>query len=125
MFNSEKNLAESAEDSPIGGSAKRRTGLSEEDQKNGEAKNRSTASASSHAKRVGRKISGNTRRINLTVPQPVYDELERLAVENHTSELELIRTALRVLILGLRAQQESDGGLILRTDGSERLLLLA
>jgi hypothetical protein len=64
------------------------------------------------------------RRFNVGLPEPLAQELQRVADENGTTVVELLRRFTKLGLLAIRLQQLPDAGLIVRECGEEQKIML-
>jgi hypothetical protein len=65
-----------------------------------------------------------SKRYNLVLPQPLFDELQAIADERHSTVLEVIKQFLRLGLLVSQAERSSTTAVILREGARERELML-
>lgn len=65
-----------------------------------------------------------TRRYNLGLPETLYNDLERVAKEQGTTVVELIRRFIKLGLLAIELQQSPGSGLIMRKDGEDHKVML-
>ena len=65
-----------------------------------------------------------TKRYNLVLPQPLFDELQAIADERHTTVLEVLKQYIRLGLLVSKAEKSPDTAVILREGGRDRDLML-
>lgn len=57
------------------------------------------------------------KRLNINLPAPVYDELERLASSSSRSMTEIVRTALGLVKVAIEAESQKNKLAIVKPDG--------
>jgi hypothetical protein len=65
-----------------------------------------------------------TKRYNLVLPQPLFDELQSVADERHTTVLEVLKQYIRLGLLISKAAKSPDMAVILREGDRDRDLML-
>lgn len=71
---------------------------------------------------TGMKRNG-TRRYNLVLPAELYDEVQRVAEEHHTTVLDFMRKAIKLTLLVMRDERNGAELILRRKDGDTRILL--
>jgi hypothetical protein len=69
-------------------------------------------------------VTSAAKRYNLVLPEEVYQEVQRLAEQRHTTVLELLRRFVKLGLLVAKAEESPDMAFILREGDQERELLL-
>jgi rRNA-processing protein FCF1 len=72
-------------------------------------------------------VTGHTvpmKRHNLSIPQTVYDELQEVADQRQTSIIALIRQAIKLLLLVVRAESTPGMEFIIRENGTEQRVVI-
>jgi hypothetical protein len=65
-----------------------------------------------------------TKRYNLVMPQALFDELQTIADERHSTVLEVMKQFIRLGLLVSKAEKASDATVIIREGERERELML-
>lgn len=65
-----------------------------------------------------------TKRYNLVLPQALYQQLQEVADERHTTVLELIKRFIRLGLLAVQAENDPNLDFIVRENGVEKQLLV-
>lgn len=65
-----------------------------------------------------------SKRVHLVVPGEVWDDIERIAAERHTTATAVLRGFIKLGILATRIEREPDSALILREGEREQQLLI-
>jgi hypothetical protein len=65
-----------------------------------------------------------TKRYNMVLPQPLFDELKVIADERHSTVLEVLKQFIRLGLLVSKAEKSSDTAVIMREGDKERELIL-
>lgn len=63
-------------------------------------------------------------RYNLIMPEKLFEELKKLADEENTSLVDIIRRAIRLGLFVDKVQKDPDAALILRKNGVERQVII-
>ncbi len=66
----------------------------------------------------------NTKRYNLVLPQPLFDELQSVADERHATVLEVLKQYIRLGLLVSKAEKSPDVSVVIREGERERELML-
>jgi hypothetical protein len=66
----------------------------------------------------------STKRYNLVLPQALYQQLQEVADERHTTVLELIKRFIRLGLLAVQAEDDPNLDFIVRENGVEKRLLV-
>ncbi|ETX03462.1 MAG: hypothetical protein ETSY1_47155 (plasmid) [Candidatus Entotheonella factor] len=66
----------------------------------------------------------SNKRYNLVLPQPLFDELQAIADERHTTVLEVLKQFIRLGLLISKAEKSPDVAVILREGDRDRDLML-
>jgi hypothetical protein len=69
-------------------------------------------------------VSTAAKRYNLSLPEELYQEVQALAEERHTTVLELLRRFVKLGLLVARSEKSPDMAFILREGDKERELIL-
>jgi hypothetical protein len=69
-------------------------------------------------------VTSAAKRYNLVLPEELYQEVQRLAEQRHTTVLELLRRFVKLGLLVAKAEESPDMAFILREGDKERELLL-
>ena len=64
------------------------------------------------------------KRYNLAIPQALFDELQTIADERHSTVLEVLKQFIRLGLLVSKAEKSPSAAVILREGGRERELML-
>ncbi len=65
-----------------------------------------------------------SKRYTLVIPEDLYQAVERLASDEQTSVVELLRRFIKLGLLITRVQQDPHGAVILREGSRERELII-
>lgn len=65
-----------------------------------------------------------TKRYNLVLPTELYDQLQEVADQKHTTVLELIRRFVKLGLLAVRAETTPGLDFIVREDGVESRVMI-
>ena len=65
-----------------------------------------------------------TKRYNMVIPQPLFDELQMMADERHSTVLEVLKQFIRLGLLVSKAEKSPDAAVIIREGDRERELML-
>ena len=65
-----------------------------------------------------------TKRYNMVLPQPLFDEIQRIADERHSTVLEVLKQFIRLGLLVSKAEKSLDAAVIIREGDRERELML-
>lgn len=68
--------------------------------------------------------ANETKRYNLVLPQELYDEVQRIADEQHTTVVEVLRKFIRLGLLAFEIQNTPDAALIIREGDDEKEIFL-
>lgn len=79
---------------------------------------------SASERRVKAMTREKTKRYNLVLPQPLFDELQRIADERQSTVLEVLKQFIRLGLLVSKAERSSDTAVVIREGDRERELLL-
>ncbi len=75
--------------------------------------------------RTTKSTTGNkAKRYSLVIPDDLYREVERLANEEQTTVVELLRRFIKLGLLITRVQQDPTGAVIIREGGRDRELII-
>jgi len=66
----------------------------------------------------------NVKRYNLVLPEELYEEVQRVALEQHTTVVELLRKFIKLGLLAVDIENTPDAQLIIREGEKERQLVL-
>lgn len=69
-------------------------------------------------------MTSAAKRYNLVLPEELYQEVQSLAEQRHTTVLELLRRFVKLGLLVAKAEESPDMAFILREGDKERELLL-
>lgn len=61
-----------------------------------------------------------TKRLNLALPDKLFNELQQLAESQDTSVTELLRRFIKLGLLAIKLQDEPEDGLIMRKGGRDQ-----
>lgn len=70
------------------------------------------------------KEATGTKRFNLTLPEQLYQEMQRIADEQNTTVVELLRRFVKLGLLAIKLQESPDSGLIVREGNQEHKVML-
>ncbi len=77
------------------------------------------------AHRTTNVTTGNkSKRYSLVIPEDLYREVERLANEEQTTVVDLLRRFIKLGLLITRVQQDPTGAVIIREGSRERELII-
>jgi hypothetical protein len=79
---------------------------------------------SASERRVKAMTREKTKRYNLVLPQPLFDELQRIADERQSTVLEVLKQFIRLGLLVSKAERSSDTAVVIREGDRERELML-
>jgi hypothetical protein len=66
----------------------------------------------------------DTKRFNLVITQDLYDNVQQIADEQHTSVVDLLRRFIRLGLIAIELQDKPDSALIIREGDVEREIML-
>ncbi len=92
-----------------------------------EAKRDSAGRTTPRTQRIGTRPEEGEKqmkRLHLVLPEELYSELDQLAEERHTTVTGLLRSFIRLGLLAVRAEENSDQALIFRNGDREQQLLV-
>ncbi len=69
-------------------------------------------------------MATGAKRYNLVLPQELYDEVQRIAAERHSTVVEVLRQFIRLGLLVAQAEQSADAAFVYRQGGKEREIML-
>lgn len=64
------------------------------------------------------------KRYSLVLPQEVYDEVQCVADSEGTTVLEILRKFIKLGLIAVELEKKPNSALIIRTDDSEREIIL-
>jgi hypothetical protein len=64
------------------------------------------------------------KRYNLTLPAELFDEIQQLADERHTTVVDLLRRFIKLGLLAIKLEEDPDAALIIREGDQERQILI-
>jgi hypothetical protein len=67
---------------------------------------------------------GELKRYNLALPQELFDQIEDVAQQRHTTVVEVLRSFIRLGLIAVQMDGSSDSALILREGDKERQVLV-
>ena len=71
-----------------------------------------------------RKMSNNKKRYTLVLPEALYDEVEKIAQDEETTVIEIIRRFIKLGLLAMELQASPSGALIIREGDKEREIFI-
>jgi hypothetical protein len=66
----------------------------------------------------------NTKRYNVVLPAELFDQLQEVADQKHTTVLELIRRFIKLGLLAVRAETTPDLDFLVREHGVESRVMI-
>ena len=69
-------------------------------------------------------VKEKTKRYNMVLPQPLFDELQIIADERHSTVLEVLKQFIRLGLLVSKTEKSPDAAVIIREGDRERELML-
>ena len=69
-------------------------------------------------------MKDKTKRYNLVLPQPLFDELQKIADERHSTVLEVLKQFIRLGLLVSKTEMSPGARVIVREGERERELML-
>lgn len=64
--------------------------------------------------------SDGLKRYNLVLPETLFDELQKLAEERHTTVVELLRRFIKLGLLTIQLEETPGAALLIREGDTER-----
>ena len=64
------------------------------------------------------------KRYNLVVPQTLFDEVQKIALERHTAVIEVLKQFIRLGLVVDKVEKSPEASLIIREGDKERELVL-
>lgn len=71
-----------------------------------------------------KKSSTGVKRYNLALPEEVFEEIQLIADENHTTMLEILRRFIKLGLIAYELEKNEDSALIIREGEKEREIVL-
>lgn len=68
-------------------------------------------------------VQTKVKRYSLVLPQGLFDQLESVAEEHHTTVVEVLRRYIKLGLLATKIEQQEDAALIIREGDRERELI--
>jgi hypothetical protein len=69
-------------------------------------------------------MATGAKRYNLVLPQELFDEVQRIAAERHSTVVEVLRQFIRLGLLVAQAEQDPNAAFIYRQGDKERAIML-
>ena len=66
----------------------------------------------------------NSKRFNMILPYELFDQIQVIADQEHTSVVEVLRRFIKLGLLATEVQKKPDSALILREGDDEKQILL-
>jgi hypothetical protein len=63
------------------------------------------------------------KRYNLVIPEVLYDQIQQLAEEEHTTVVDLIRRFIKLGLIAAETAKKPGASLIIREDGRDREII--
>jgi undecaprenyl pyrophosphate synthase len=64
------------------------------------------------------------KKYTLVIPQKLFDEVQELAQEEHTTVVDIIKQSLKLRLVTARLAKSSEADLLIREGGVERILVI-
>lgn len=64
------------------------------------------------------------KRYNLVLPEELFNEIQKLADEKHTTVLDVLRRFIKLGLIAARVEETPDAALIIREGTTEREIIL-
>jgi len=64
------------------------------------------------------------KKYTLVVPQKLFEEVQELAQEEHTTVVDIIKQSLKLRLLAARLAKSSEADILIREGGVERILVI-
>ncbi|HEX8597355.1 MAG TPA: hypothetical protein VF952_02455 [Chloroflexia bacterium] len=69
-------------------------------------------------------VDTKLKRYNLALPHELFDQLEAIAEENHTTVVEVLRRFIKLGLVAVKAQKEENTTFLIREGEKEREILV-
>jgi hypothetical protein len=66
----------------------------------------------------------NLKRYNLALPEDLYNELQSLANERHTTVVAILRSFIKLGLMAIEIEKTPDAALLIRENNKEREIVL-
>jgi hypothetical protein len=68
--------------------------------------------------------SSKTKRYNLVMPEELFNEIQKIADNRHTTVVEMLRKFIKVGLLAVQAEETPGSALLIREGETEREIIL-
>jgi hypothetical protein len=87
-------------------------------------KNMTAVSRASPEKSSTQNEASGIKRYNLSLPEDVFNEIQQIADEQHTTMLEILRRFIKLGLIAYELEKREDAALIIREGDKEREIVL-